>query len=204
MSDATLFAAKRRELLQHGPDYALFEVLRRCYQDLYNATDQLSRQLDQLEEDIFVTHSRQTTFNVAELRRLITDHRKLAKPQAIFLRELGLALVEYVGNGTQEYWRTLPQIAESQWELLGGFHDTIETLADTDTTLASHKLNQTFRVLTIISAIFLPATFLTQLFALSVPGIPFSDLEFGFALVVAVLVLVELGFVFMLRRLKVL
>ncbi|MFO0702555.1 MAG: magnesium transporter CorA family protein [Candidatus Andersenbacteria bacterium] len=204
LSDANLFAAKRRALLGQGPDYILYELLRRTFEHGFAATDQVSRQLDQLESDIYERHSRKTTFDVAAVRRTITDLRKVALPQVGFLRELGATVVSVAGPTTQAYWRSLRQLAESQWEQLEGFRETIESLADTNATLVSNRLNETFRLLTIISVIFLPATFLTQLFAVSVPGIPFQDLEFGFALVIGVLLLAELGFIWVLRRLKVL
>lgn len=204
MSDATLFAAKRRDLLSRGPDAVLSELLRRTFDDTYAATDQISRQIEQLESNIFEKHSRATTFEVANLRRTITDYRKIAKPQAAFLRELGSAVSHYLGDHTQAYWRSLPQIADSQWELLEGFQETIVALADTNTTLVSHRLNETFRILTIITTLFLPATFLSQVFAIEVPGLPFKDLEYGLLIIVGVLILAEVSFIWALRRLKVL
>lgn len=204
MSDATLFAAKRTELLGRGADFVLSELLRRTFDDTYAATDQISRQMEQLESNIFEKHSRATTFEVADLRRTITDHRKIAKPQAAFLRELGSAVSHYQGEHTQAYWRSLPQIADSQWELLEGFQETMIALADTNATLVSHRLNETFKILTIITTLFLPATFLSQVFAIDAPGLPFRDLEYGLAIVVGILIVAEVAFIWLLRRLRVL
>lgn len=204
-ADAKILTNRKQELFSDGTASVLRQILQRLFEEIYVHTDAVSRELDALETHVFKRSAqRRTIDDIAQLRRKIIDYRRIAKPQSNFLKQAESAIAERVPVHSKVYWRNLVEITDGQWELLENFRETIEGLADTSDSLFNHRLNQVFRLLTVISVTFLPATFVIDLFDLDVPGAPLVNTEGGFFAVMAIVIVVELIFIGFLRRRRVL
>ena len=62
--------------------------------------------------------------------------------------------------------------------------DYAEALAETNETAINHRQNRILQVLTVLTGVFLPVTFVTNLFGMNVP-VPFQHTTFAFAAMVA-------------------
>jgi magnesium transporter len=62
-----------------------------------------------------------------------------------------------------------------------------EALEVTNETAINHRQNRILQVLTVLTVVFLPVTFATNLFGMNVP-VPFDHTAYAFAAIVAVLV----------------
>jgi magnesium transporter len=205
-SDLKLFTRERTKLGAHGPDFLLYELLSRLFSQTYQLTDSISRDLDTLEARIFNrTSARSDTINkISNLRRRIIDYRKIAKPQGSFLQHVVTSGAPFIKAGAQHYWHTLIDTVENQRELFDTYMETVNALSDTNDSLVSHRLNETFRLLTIISVLFLPATFMLDLLGKDIPGAPLATLPFAFWFVLGALLTAEITFLLYLRRRRVL
>ena len=78
-------------------------------------------------------------------------------------------------------------------DILEALKETVDTLAETSQSLASHRLNQITKMISIMSAIVIPATLTAFIFAVDVPGIPFQDHPHGFWIVAILMALSSLS-----------
>jgi len=204
-SDVRLFKKTRQQLMSAGPDHLLYEVLQRLFNQIYKLTDRMSRNLDGLETRIFSHQKghRSTINDIAELRRRVIDYRKVAKPQATFLRHIVRNGTDFMNPADKIYWHNLIEAADGQWELFDTYLDTINGLASTSDALSSFRLNQIFKLLTIISVLFLPATFVLDIFSRDTPGAPLADISINYWAVIGIIVIVEIYFLAFLRRKKI-
>ncbi len=201
MSDAKLFKDKRDLLLGNGPGHLLYEILKRLFEQSFALTDQISLELEKLEARIFKNEKRNSVINeISGLRRIIIDFRKIAKPQSSFLKHVVDSVNGYVGETEELFWRNLMELADNQWEILETHKETIDGLATTNDSLVSNRLNITFRLLTIISVIFIPITFLLDIISTDIPGNPLVKFEPIFLVVVGALFITEVGFIWYLKR----
>lgn len=205
-SDAKLFQDKRAAMFGSGPDHLLYELLSILFEQNYDLTDQISQDLDRIESRIFEHKQRHhdVITDISTNRRSILDLRKVFKPQATFLKQAITSANSYIREDEQIFWRNLIDTAENQWELSETHLGTIEGLAATNDSLVNHRLNETFRLLTIISVLFLPVSFLLDLLSTNVPGNPLPERTIIFGVVIGVLVIAELVFLWFLRARKVL
>jgi magnesium transporter len=63
-------------------------------------------------------------------------------------------------------------------------------------------MNEIMKVLTIISTIFIPITFITSLYGMNFKNMPELDWRYGYPAAVAVMVLVSCGMLLFFRRKK--
>jgi len=206
LSDTRLFKNKRASFLGSGPSHVLFELLLILFESVYTVTDELAKHNDAIESEIFSTReqSDKTINRIAQHRRRMLDYIKVAKPQANYLRTCLSNTGDFISPEVRHKWRSLIDTAESQWELFDTSLSVLTGLSDSSDSLTTHRFNQTVRLLTIISVIFLPATFFLNIVSNDTPGAPLQDFEPAFIVVLAVLLSVQLAFIWFLRRRRVL
>ena len=76
--------------------------------------------------------------------------------------------------------------AERIWDLLENYKEVIEALEGTNETAISHRQNRILQVLTVLTVVFLPITFVTNLFGMNVP-VPWTDSEPAFITILVAL-----------------
>lgn len=205
LSDAKLFKEKRAHLFALGSGHLLNEILRKLFEKSFKLTDQISSSLEDLEAKIFRDSPSKNVINeISDLRRSVIDFRKIAKPQATFLNNVIDALEDFLQNDQKDFWRNLIDLTNNQWEILETQLETIIGLAATHDSLVGNRLNETFRLLTIISVLFYPITFILDIIGSRVPGNPFIKFDPIFLVIVGILLVTELGFIWFLRRKRVL
>ena len=206
LSDTRLFKHQRTAILGGGPSHVLYELLRVLFERVYGVTDELSKKNDAIESEIFKKRDQKSaTINtIAQHRRRMLDYIKVAKPQANFLRSCLTGAKGFISPKVQHKWPTLIDTAEAQWELFDTALSVLSGLSESSDSLTTHRFNQTVRLLTIISVIFLPATFVLNIVSNDTPGAPLKELGAAFIVVLALLLTVQLLFLWFLHRRRVL
>ncbi|MFH0831111.1 MAG: CorA family divalent cation transporter [Parcubacteria group bacterium] len=205
-SDARLFKRRRLELFSRGPAHLLAEILDQLYQQTYGLSDEIAKQLDQLEVRVFdprADHGKTINW-IAQLRRRLIDYEKITKPQASFLQYVLSSSGKFIPQTEYSRYRALMDTAEAQWELFETSINTLNGLAQSTDSLTSHRFNQTVRLLTTISVIFLPASFVLSILSNDTPGSPLRQIAGAFVIVMAILLTVQLSFVWFLHKRRVL
>jgi magnesium transporter len=77
------------------------------------------------------------------------------------------------------YLRDLEGAEERVERTIDNLYDSLSELRETNNSLLSTKQNEIMKTLTVMAFIFLPLTFIGQLFGMSLP-VPFADTQYGF------------------------
>ncbi|MDX1292555.1 MAG: zinc transporter ZntB [Hyphomonas sp.] len=151
-------------------------------------------QADQFEEDLLDPSIRLPRYKLSEFRRRVLQVRRYILPQ----RE---ALAQLVREGTQAGLFTdhdLLFLRESA-DRVTRLAEELDTIRDRCTVLQeqvieerAELMNQRLFVLSILSAVFLPISFVTGLFGVNVGGMPGVESAGAFAILVATLALATL------------
>jgi len=128
---------------------------------------------------------------ISNAKQEIISYRKITKPQRPVLRQLERAGERFLASEDLDiYYDDLIDSAERIWDLLENYKEVVEALEGTNETAISHRQNRILQVLTVLTVVFLPITFVTNLFGMNVP-VPFADTEVAFiAILVALMVTV--------------
>ena len=125
---------------------------------------------------------------ISNVKQEIISYRKITKPQRPVLRQLERAGERYLASEDLDiYYDDLVDSAERIWDLLENYKEVAEALEQTNETAISHRQNRILQVLTVLTVVFLPVTFVTNHFGMNVP-VPFDHVSFAFAAIFAVLV----------------
>ncbi len=159
----------------------LFETIVDRESDLLHAAAaDLAQEVDRLEDRVLIEDIGETPKRLgAARRRAVGLHRQVARLLALF-RRVELAPNHRLPVEFREGAGRIAQRLESIHQEIGSALDRSRLLQDEVTAKFASATNRQLYVLSMLTAVFLPATLVTGLFGMNVKGIPFVDAEGGF------------------------
>lgn len=168
----------------HSPVELLAHLLREQANVLSDILRRSTTRVDQIEDRLLANRSSTTRAELGTLRRsLVRLQRLLAPEPAAFFRLLNRPLDWINTDDLQE----LRQAAE---EFAAALHDSIalvervRLIQEELAALNNEQTGRTLFVLTVVTVLALPINLIAGLFGMNVGGIPFTDSEHGFRLIV--------------------
>ncbi|MBI1361065.1 MAG: zinc transporter ZntB [Alphaproteobacteria bacterium] len=161
--------------------------------------EQLNDEADEFEEKLLKEDEDVPPSELAEFRRSILLLRRYIQPQRdamVQLQREGRLLIQADQvTDLREIADRVTRIAEE----LDTIRDRAAVIQDQISGQRQEELNQRLLALSVISALFLPLTFLTGLLGMNLAGIPFSHSPWAFGFVVALSVALAAALLIYLR-----
>ncbi|MEA2250301.1 MAG: magnesium transporter [Solirubrobacteraceae bacterium] len=189
----------REQLFSKGPGYLLYKIVDDCVDGSFPMLRKVGNKLERLEDDIFEgEHSSEVVRDISNVKQEIINFRKIVRPQRVALRDLE-ATKRYIPEDLEIYFDDINDASERIWDMLENFKEVVEALESTNEAVISHRLNDTFRVLTAISVIVLPLTLLASIWGMNT-HVPGEGTTAGFLGVIAVMVVVLVATILLFKR----
>jgi magnesium transporter len=155
--------------------------------------------LDRIEDDIFEGRSSEIVRDISEAKQEIINFRRITRPQRAVLRDLERTKQRYLQEELEIYFDDISDAAERIWDTLENYKEVIEALESTNESVISHRLNDSFRILTAASVVLLPLTLIASIFGMNV-SIPGEQSDSAFLVILAMMGLILIGMVAYFRR----
>jgi len=199
ISYAVQMLSKNPQTLGKGPDY-LFHIIIDDIVDSYNPIlDSLDDAIDSVEDEVFKAPSQQTMLDILQLKKNIMTIRRVAVYQREMLNRLSRGEFMLITEDEMIYYRNVYDHLVRMSDLADSYRDMVAGLLDAYLSVTSNKLNQVMKVLTIISTIFLPLSFITGFFGMNFRVIPLADLEWGIGIAALFMGLVAIGMLWIFK-----
>lgn len=194
---------QRERTLGRGANHTFYQIIDRLVDYILPILSKVDGNIRRIEEDIFTSDTRQIIREIALVRRDIISLRRIIRQQVPILERLEKAEHPIIHDDLEEYFGDVSDHLYKARDIIDENYEIIASLADTADTLASHRINEVMRILTVISVIMLPLTLLTSFYGMNIPlpgqsEFPASDEPF-WILTVIMLVLV-VGLLLYFRR----
>lgn len=164
--------------MNKGPDFLLYSIVDGITDEYFPIMDRLGTRIDELEEEMYEHPAQEITEEFLALKRTIVLIRRVIQPlKRIFANVNGRYSFE-IKEDTIPYYSDLVDHLERISDSLEVYRDLVSGALETYYSLVSARTNDTMRVLTIISTIMMPLTFVTGFFGMNVP-LPFQDHVFS-------------------------
>ncbi len=162
----------REEVFSKGSGYLLYKIVDTGVDASFPMLRKTGLKLERLEDDIFEGRSSEIVRDLSEAKQEIINFRKIVRPQRAVLRDLERTKQRYLQDELEIYFDDISDAAERIWDTLENYKEVIEGLESTNESVLSHRLNDSFRILTAASVILLPLTLIASIFGMNVdfPG----------------------------------
>jgi magnesium transporter len=194
-----LLNAKGR-MRSHGADYLAYAMIDMVVDHFFNVLECLGDLLESLEEDV-----------VARPRTAVFQEIHEFKNQVLFLRKAVWPLRDMIGalergqsplfqESTLLYIRDVYDHSAQVLETLDMYREMISGLLDVYLSSLSNRMNEVIKMLTIISTMFMPLTFIVGLYGMNFKHMPELEWEWGYPLVLLLMVFLSAIMLWLFRR----
>ncbi len=181
------------------PGGLIVQIAERLVDNIEPVVEQLKEEADEFEEMLLSGKERLPATSLAEFRRTILILRRYILPQREAMGQLqkeGRSLFdEDHAVHLRETADRITRIAEE----LDSIRDRATVLQDQIAGQRQEQLNQRLLALSIISAVFLPLSYVTGLLGMNLSGIPYHDQPLSFGVVTIATVVFGAGIVAFLK-----
>jgi magnesium transporter len=169
----------RAATLSKGSGYLLYKIVDACVDASFPMLRKMGQKLERLEDGIFEGRSSEIVREISEAKQEIINFRKIVRPQRAVLRDLERTKQRYLEEEMEIYFDDISDAAERIWDTLENYKEVVEGLESTNESVLSHRLNDSFRILTAVSVVLLPLTLIASIFGMNVP-VPGQNEESAF------------------------
>lgn len=195
----------RGKIRHHGADYLAYSILD-CVVDAYfPALDRFGQQLEHLEGAALARPRPETGQRIYDLKRALLHVRRSAWP----MREALSALHrddELMTPITRVYLRDAVDHATQVVDLVETYREFAASLMDLYLSSVNNRMNEVVKVLTIISTIFLPLSFIASVYGMNFHtdisryNMPELGWTFGYPFVLGLMAVVALAMLWAFKR----
>ena len=192
--------AFRDQLFSKGSGYLLYKIVDDCVDAAFPMLGKIGNKLERIEEAIFEgDEGEEVVRDISNAKQEIINFRKIVRPQRVAFRDLERNKARYIAEDLDIYFDDIIDASERGWDMLENFKEVVEGLEATNESAIAHRTNETFRVLTAISLIFLPLTLIASFFGMNV-HLPFEESPYAFWVIIAVMLAIVIGVAAFFRR----
>jgi len=174
------------QYMNKGIEFFLYSIIDGNTDDIFPIMDRIGVRIDELEDQIYEQPSKQITEEFLALKRTILTIRRAVLPMKRIFTSINAGGHPYfdIREDIKPYFLDLVDHMERITDSIESHRDLVDAALATYYSLISSRTNDTIRVLTVISTIFMPLTFLTGFFGMNVP-LPYQSLSISTVVVTA-------------------
>ena len=189
-------------LRKRGPDYLAWALLDATLDHYLVACDDLGEEVAAMDERIMLHQNGIDLSEIHALRARTNFLHRSIRPLREVIVGLQHSESDLLSESLTPFLRDLYDHAWHAIEDADHLREAVTAIRDYHTAVMSQRLNEVMRVLTAISTIFLPLTFIAGIYGMNFENMPELKHPLGYPAVWVVFILVTLGMLWFFRRKK--
>lgn len=177
-----------------GADYLGYALIDTIIDAYYPVVEALSERLEKLEDRILSGRSSRTVLD--RLNRIKNDAivlRRAMWPQLEALNRLQRDPTRFLSDDVRLYLRDTTDHCAQVVDVLDSSRELINGMLNTYLSLVSNKTNEVMKVLTIMSSIFIPLTFVAGVYGMNFAYMPELSSRWGYPAALIVMAIAVIG-----------
>ncbi|MDH4038758.1 MAG: magnesium/cobalt transporter CorA [Candidatus Krumholzibacteria bacterium] len=182
-----------------GTDYLVYSIIDTIVDNYFLLLEKIAERIEEIEDSITASPQPEDLSRVHQLRRELVYLRRNIWPLRDVVISLERSETELVSEDARIYIRDLHDHVVQVIESLENFRDVLASLQDLYASSIGQRTNEVIRVLTIISTIFVPLTFLAGVYGMNFDILPELHWRHGYFAFWAVSVVLVASLIAFLR-----
>jgi magnesium transporter len=178
-------------------DYLLYRLIDIIVENYYNVLDKVGDLVEDIEETVYETPTNQTFHRIQKLKKELIFLRKALYPLRDALGKVIKDESEFVYEENLRFYSDVYDHVVHLIDSVDTYRDLAAGLMDAHINAMNTRMNEVMRVLTVISTIFMPLTFIVGVYGMNFHHMPELSWHWGYYGVwgvMAALVIVMLSF----------
>jgi len=196
-----LRAAKGR-VRHEGADYLVYSLIDAIVDSYFIVLEKLGEQIEELDERMLANSAREAARTINQLKREMIWLRKAVWPLREMINTLQRAESTLIRASTGVYLRDVYDHTIEVIDTVETYRDVLSGMLDNNLSLLTARLNEVMKVLTVISTIFIPLTFIVGIYGMNFRHMPELEWRWGYPLVMLGMAGIAVALYFYFRRKK--
>jgi magnesium transporter len=196
------FHIENSRLRQKGPDYLLYLLLDTIVDEYIDALEIITNQVEELEQKIADKESYVDIDTIKQNKNQLIKIRKFMHPMREVVIKIQASENNLIKPETLKYFNDLMDHVHQVLEQIDFLMDMNKSLQDLHFSTLSLRMNKIMETLTIITAIFIPLTFIVGVYGMNFVHMPELEHPLGYVMVWSVMVGVAVMMILWFKRRK--
>lgn len=183
-----------------GADFLLYVLLDSVVDQYFNSLETIGEQIETIEDTLVTSPNTDRLSQIYGMKNEIILFRKYVWPMREVIARLERSEDSLIRDASRVYFRDLYDHIVEVMDMLDTFREMIYGMVDIYMSSASNRMNQIMKVLTIISTIFIPLTFIAGVYGMNFEYMPELKMKYGYPAVWAVMISTAVGIMLFVKR----
>ena len=150
-----------------GPDYLLYALIDALVDEFFPVLEAYGERIEALEDEVISRPTPETLKEVHRIKRELLMLRRAAWPEREVINALQRDEAHLIGPETRVFLRDCYDHTVQVIDMIETYRDLAAGMLDVYLSSASNRLNEVMKVLTIISTIFIPLSFIASVYGMN-------------------------------------
>jgi len=183
-------------------DYLLYRLIDIIVDNYYNVLDRIGDLIEEIEDNAYENPSNKTFNEIQFLKKELIFLRKALYPLREALGKVVKGESVFICDETLRYFSDVYDHVAHLIDSLDTYKDLTSSLLDIHINAMNTRMNEVMKVLTVISTIFMPLTFIVGVYGMNFKYLPELNWRYGYFGVWIVMTLIVIGMLMFFRRKK--
>jgi magnesium transporter len=185
-----------------GVDFLAYEIMDIIVDSYFEVLDNMGSVIEEFElramdesDKQFMTDLQKTKQSLMQIRRAIWPLRE----NISFIIRLEDS---FISDELDPFFKDLQDNVLQIIETIETNRELLEGILDVNLSAISNRMNKIMKVLTIVSTIFIPLTFIAGVYGMNFRNMPELEFEYAYPICIGVMLLIALGMIFLFKKKK--
>jgi magnesium transporter len=183
-----------------GPDYLAYVLMDALVDHYFLILDTLGSDIEEFEDRAVDDKDSLFIADLQEIKKALHHIRRVIWPIRESFSVLFRAESDFIRPYLEPFIKDLQDNVIQAVETVESYRESLSGIMEVHLSSASNRLNNIMKVLTIISTIFIPLTFIVGVYGMNFANMPELGMPLAYPIVWAVMVFIALGMVFFFKR----
>jgi magnesium transporter len=196
-----------------GADYLAYAMFDAIVDHCFPVLEKIGEALEEMEDDVFVKPNSKTVAQIHNFKRMLMQLRRFVWPERDVVSAMLHSDSPLIRAETRVFLRDLYDHTVQIMDLIEAYREVSTSLFEMYLSSVGLRTNETMRVLTVISAIFIPLTFIVGLYGMNFQSttedgspaptnMPELHWKYGYLFVIGLMAVVAIGQIYFFKRKK--
>ncbi len=168
--------SRNARIRRNGPDYLVYAILDACVDGCYPVLETLGERIEALEQEALGSPRPELLQQIHTVKNLLARLRRSIWPQREMVQSLLNTDSPFINQLAGEFLRDTGDHCSQLAEIVDMYRESTSALVNTYMSAVAHRSNEIMKVLTLLTSVFVPPTFLAGIYGMNFVGMP--ELEF--------------------------
>jgi magnesium transporter len=188
------------QMRRQSADYLAYAIIDAIIDGYYPILEAIGDELEDLEDQVLGRPNSATLGKINSIRRDLIAIRRGIWPQRDAITTLLFTESKFVSKPVVTYFRGAYDHCVQIADLVETYRELAGVLLNTYLSAIANRTNEIMKVLTILSSIFIPLTFLVGVYGMNFTHMPEIEMEYAYPVLVLVMIVISIAQVIYFKR----